>query len=203
MFFCFDFSIRKYNKIKDDGKRMPDRYNKKYCKKIQRGTMNKEKKLSESLEDYLEVILELETTQKVARAKDIAEKTGVKRGSVTSALKSLGEKKLIHYEPYSYVTLTSEGKKIAEEIRFRHSVLKDFLHKLLQIDEATAEANACRMEHAVDQETLDRLVRFFDFVFTCPRTGEDWIRTFMKQCGKRKPDPKICEKCMDMSYGRK
>ena len=48
--------------------------------------------LSESMEDYLEVILDLESTQKVARTKDIADKMGVQRGSVTGALKNLEEK---------------------------------------------------------------------------------------------------------------
>jgi len=51
--------------------------------------------LSESLEDYLEAILELEDASKVARAKDIADKIGVQRGSVTGALKILEEKALI------------------------------------------------------------------------------------------------------------
>jgi len=54
--------------------------------------MKKNTVLSESLEDYLEVILELEQDHKVARAKDIAEKMGFQRSSVTGALKSLGEK---------------------------------------------------------------------------------------------------------------
>ena len=51
--------------------------------------------LSESVQSYLEVILDLEDTQKVARAKDIAERLGVKRGSVTGALKSLEERPAI------------------------------------------------------------------------------------------------------------
>ena len=89
--------------------------------------MQKNIELSESLEDYLEIILNLEQAQKVARAKDIAAKMGVQRGSVTSALKSLKEKKLINYEPYSFVTLTPQGKKLAKEITRRHAVLKDFL----------------------------------------------------------------------------
>ena len=55
--------------------------------------MEEDPKLSESLEDYLEVILDLEETHKVARAKDIAEKLGIQRGSVTGALKESGRKK--------------------------------------------------------------------------------------------------------------
>jgi len=81
--------------------------------------MKKSDELSESLEDYLEVILKLEQSQKVARAKDIAARMEVQRGSVTSALKNLKEKKLINYEQYSFITLTPKGKKLAKEITHR------------------------------------------------------------------------------------
>ena len=56
--------------------------------------------LSESLENYLETILELEKANKVARAKDIADKLNLQRGSVTGALKSLAAAGLINYHPY-------------------------------------------------------------------------------------------------------
>jgi len=52
----------------------------------------KEMELSESVEDYLETILDLEKTNKVARAKDIAERMGFRQGSVTGALKKYGRK---------------------------------------------------------------------------------------------------------------
>ena len=48
--------------------------------------------LSDSLENYLEAILELEETQKVARAKEIADRLKIQRGSVTGGLKTLSEK---------------------------------------------------------------------------------------------------------------
>jgi DtxR family Mn-dependent transcriptional regulator len=114
--------------------------------------------LSESLEDYLEIILALEKTNKVARVKDIAEEMGVLRGTVTVALKTLGEKGLIHYKPYSFITLTRKGATVAKKITRRHSIIKDFLVNVLQIDDETAEANACRMEHAMDQAAVERLV---------------------------------------------
>ncbi len=73
-------------------------------------------KLSESLEDYLEIILDLEKTKKVARTKDIAGKMGVKRGTVSGALKSLEEKGLINYKPYNFTTLTQKGARIASAV---------------------------------------------------------------------------------------
>ncbi|MDM8552867.1 metal-dependent transcriptional regulator, partial [Desulfobacterales bacterium HSG2] len=119
----------------------------------------KEMEFSESVEDYLETILDLEKTNKVARAKDIAERMGFRQGSVTGALKNMAEKGLINYEPYSFITLTRKGTKIAREITRRHTVLKDFLFRVLQLDVKKADAVACRMEHDIDKASVDKLVQ--------------------------------------------
>jgi len=134
--------------------------------------------LSESMEDYLEVILDLEEANKVARTKDIAQKMGVQRGSVTGALKNLEEKGLINYKPYSYITLTGEGQRIAKEVTRRHTVLTDFLFRVLQLDAEKANDTACRMEHAMDKPSIDRLVRFIEFIDTSPQNGADWVESF-------------------------
>ena len=89
--------------------------------------MEKDPELSENLEDYLEVILELEKTRKVARGKEIAQKLNIQPGSVTGALKTLDRKGLINWEKYGFITLTEKGLNIAETITKRHSVLKNFL----------------------------------------------------------------------------
>ncbi len=122
--------------------------------------MNKSPDLSESLEDYLEIILELQTNHTVARSKDIARKMDIKRGSVTGMLKKLAAQELIHYEPYGYVTLTPTGEKIAKEIECRHIMLKDFLFRILGVDEQTADETACRMEHAMDRSTFKKFKNF-------------------------------------------
>lgn len=150
--------------------------------------------LSENLEDYLETILELEKTNKVARVKDIAEHRGVLRGSVTGALRSLSEKGLINYEPYSFITLTEKGTQVAGEINRRHMVIKNFLSHVLQLDETTAEDNACRMEHAMDRAAVDRLVAFIKYIDTCPRTDTEWLEGFAnhRQGTKTAANCKIC-----------
>ncbi len=155
------------------------------------------RELSESMEDYLEVILDLEEANKVARTKDIAEKMSVQQGSVTGALKNLGEKGLINYKPYSFITLTPEGKKIAREMTRRHTILTDFLFRVLQLDEEKASDTACRMEHAMDKSAIDRLVRFLEFIDNCPRTGIDWIESFVNYLDTDGLDPKQCESCLN------
>ena len=96
--------------------------------------------------------------------KDIAQALDIKRGSVTGMLKKLAANEMINYEPYGYVTLTAKGKKIAREIQTRHTVLKDFLSRILQIDPDTADQTACRMEHAMNTGTFKRFVEFIDFM---------------------------------------
>lgn len=158
--------------------------------------------LSENLEDYLEIILALEKTKKVARVKEIAEKMGVLRGSVTGALKSLADKGLINYEPYSYITLTRKGSLIAREITRKHAVLSDFLQNVLLLDPDRAEQNACRMEHAMDKAAINRLVQFIEYIHTCPRTGDDWIEAFVNYYSKKAYSMIKCTQCLDDCVAR-
>ena len=159
--------------------------------------MTEDGQLSDNMENYLEAILELESVHKVARVKDIAQRLGVQRGSASGALKTLGEKGLIHYEPYSYITLTSRGRKIAEEIAHRHAVLRDFLLNVLQIDPDIAESTACKMEHAIDQNTKERLVCFIQYINTCPRAGKAWLESFIQFCRQGGDKNPQCNQCIE------
>ncbi len=146
-------------------------------------------------EKNLLVIQALLHSQKEPRPKENADRLQIQPGSVTGALKNLAEKGYINYEPYSYITLTAKGRQWAEEITYRHQALSNFFHNVLQIDPATAEETACRMEHAIDKKTIDQLVRFSDYIFTCPRAGEQWIQSFADFCaagGRKKADCDLC-----------
>ena len=93
--------------------------------------VQKDEKLSDSLEDYLESIYHLVGKQDVARSKDIAEAMKVSRASVTGALKILSEKQLVYYKPYGYTTLTEKGREVAVKIARRHEVLAQFFDNVL------------------------------------------------------------------------
>lgn len=163
-----------------------------------KGDMAKDS-LTSNLEDYLEAIFVLEAEQHSARAKDIAERIGVQRASVTGALQSLAQKGLIHYQPYSSVNLTAQGFRLASKIVYRHKVLLEFLSTFLQLPMDVAESNACRLEHHIDDEALDRLVAFVQFVRICPRTGQDWLQAFTRlcrECGKCENCQSCIEECL-------
>lgn len=123
-----------------------------------------ESKLSMNMEDYLETILLLQKEYPVARAKDIADRLNVRKSSVTNALKHLADKEFINYDRYSYITLTEKGTAYAEELYQRHMVLKNFLMKVLNVDDEKAEENACRMEHVIDKDVIHKFSKFLNYV---------------------------------------
>ena len=151
--------------------------------------------ISSSLEDYLEAILLAVRKKGAARAKDIATRLHVTSPSVTGALHALSERDLVNYTPYEFVTLTSEGEKLAEGVLRRHAALKDFLIKVLAVEESKAESAACSMEHALPRPILERLIRFVDFIESCPRAGADLVDHFMHFCQDSKT-PQDCKRCI-------
>ena len=122
------------------------------------------KKLSASLEDYLEAIAELSISEGHAHSKEIAAKLGVKMPSVTEALRQLVEAGYIIYNVHYPVELTPAGKTVAGKIIRRHRVLKRFFTDILGLTpEKSAEA-ACHLEHVVDEDTIARFVIFSDAI---------------------------------------
>ena len=87
--------------------------------------------LTSAMEDYLEAIYHLERERRIARVRDIAKRLGVKMSSVSSALKSLGSRGLVSYDPHQFITLTDRGMQMAEEIVRKHEILKRFLQSVL------------------------------------------------------------------------
>jgi len=140
----------------------------------------KKKSLTSSLEDYLEAIFILEKKHRVARVKDIAAHLNVQMPSVTGALRNLREKGLVVYEKNSYINLTQEGLEKAERIAGRHDLLKGFLEKVLALDEDRADEEACRIEHAISQDTAKRLENLMGFIDETRKNGNmsdaDWSR---------------------------
>ncbi len=153
------------------------------------------KTLSASLEDYLEAIYRIVRIKHAARAKDISQRMGVNSSSVTGALHSLSEKRLINYTPYDIVTLTPKGEKIARDVFHRHTVLQEFFVKVLGLDIESAEESACKMEHEISSDILQRLTLFVEFIESCPRAGVKWIDGVGYFC-ENPESPEDCEHCI-------
>ncbi len=151
--------------------------------------------LTSSMEDYLEAIYHLEKDQRIARVRDIANRLGVKMSSVSSALRSLSSRGLISYDPHQYITLTQTGIERAEEIVRRHEILRRFLVRILQVDAAVAEENACRLEHHLDPDVTEKLVEFMEFTEMCPVDQRRWWDDLTDGCDD-------CLSCLDEAKRR-
>lgn len=121
-------------------------------------------RLTESLEDYLEAIAELIADEGHAHSKDIAARLHVTMPSVTGALRQLEKMGFIVYNTHYPVQLTPEGKAIADEVIRRHNVLKRFFSHILGLSGEKATATACRLEHAVDSDTIQRFTLFSEAI---------------------------------------
>ncbi|MCK5126105.1 MAG: metal-dependent transcriptional regulator [candidate division Zixibacteria bacterium] len=152
--------------------------------------------LSSSLEDYLETIYILILEKNAARVKDISQSLSVNYSSVTGALRSLSDKNLVNYAPYELVTLTAKGKNIGKEIYRRHRAIKNFFVKVLAVDEKLAEDSACKMEHAISLEIIDRLVKFSEYIERCPKGIAHWDESHGFSCLYKEDNP-ACTKCRE------
>ena len=121
-------------------------------------------KLSVSLEDYIEEIYNQIKSTGQAKVTAIASALNVKKASVTGALNVLAEKKLVNYAPYSQITLTIEGEKIAKKIREKHENLAEFFMTVLGAGKPEAVDIACKMEHIVPDKIFENMVKLTEYV---------------------------------------
>ena len=116
--------------------------------------------LHESAEDYLETILILFERNGQVRSIDIVNEMNFSKPSISIAMKKLRENGYIRMDVNGLITLTDEGREIAERIYSRHKLLTKVL-EAIGIDEKKAEDEACKSEHDSDDETYERIRGFY------------------------------------------
>ena len=118
------------------------------------------KVITASMQDYLEVILNLNDHEEAVRVTDIAKKLDIAKASVNQSINKLKKLGLVKQEVYGPVELTEQGRKVAEDVRMKHNKLYNFLVNILGVDPQTAEKDACLMEHVVSEQTMIKLTEF-------------------------------------------
>lgn len=116
---------------------------------------------SELVEDYVELIAELDAETGEARPVEIAARMGVTQPTVAKNLGRLKREGFITRERYRSVFLTAAGKALAERCRERHKIVVRFLLSL-GVDEYTAEHDAEGIEHHVSDQTLAAFEAFIE-----------------------------------------
>lgn len=110
----------------------------------------------ESQEDYLETILLLQKRLGQVRSIDIANEMNFTKPSVSVAMKNLREKEYITMSENGFITLTESGRKRAESVLERHTILSDWLISI-GVSRQTAMEDACRVEHDLSEESFEAI----------------------------------------------
>ncbi len=141
-----------------------------------------DEKLSSSLEDYLEVIYNIIDKNQKVRAVDISRELNVSRASVTEALKKLASKGLINYGRYNMISMTETGEKQALSVIEKHNALHYFFEEIMGLSSIKAAETACKIEHIISKDILERFTAFKDFHKNHP----EYIKTLHKYYQKGK-----------------
>ena len=113
-------------------------------------------KIHASGEDYLEAVLILQKKQGMVRSIDLARHMGFSKPSISHAVGVLKNGGFLTVDEDGYFHLTEDGREVAEKIYERHQFFTEQL-VAVGVDRETAERDACRIEHAISEETFQKL----------------------------------------------
>ena len=113
-------------------------------------------KLYASGEDYLETILVLQKKMGMVRPVDIARPMGFPKPSITHAITTLQVGGFVERDEGGFIRLTDVGRELAERTYEKHCFFTEMLIEA-GVDQETAEADACRMEHAISEDSFQHL----------------------------------------------
>ena len=118
--------------------------------------------ISEALEYYLEAIYVLSADKPAVRITDIAMYLGISKPSVNRAVNSLKNAGLVEHEPYGDISLTECGCVMGKNCLTKHRSITRFFVEVLNLDDAAAESEACKIEHSLSQKTVERMIDYMN-----------------------------------------
>jgi Mn-dependent DtxR family transcriptional regulator len=123
--------------------------------------------VTESMEDYLECIFDLENRKGYACVSDVAEALRLNRASTSIMVKRLGKLGYLRYEPYRGFALTPDGCRVAEKIRKRHAMLSE-LFQQMGLDPREYLSDIEGLEHHLSDRAFRRLAELAEHLRAHP-----------------------------------
>lgn len=126
---------------------------------------SRELHLTVANEDYLECMVRIEQEDGEhggVRSVDIAQKLNVSKASVNKAVTALKGQGLVEQSHYGKVVLTPEGRCVGKAVWYRHRLLRTFLMQELGVEYDRADSEACMMEHALSEDTMNRWLAYLE-----------------------------------------
>ena len=132
-----------------------------------------EKNLTSGLEDYLEAIYVAHLNNKPLKGAQLARELNVSRASVSEALARLVNKKLINYNSYEAISITKTGITEAKKVYNKHHILENFFEKVLGINKKEASENACKIEHIISENIINKISNFTEIYLKEQNSSDD------------------------------
>nr|WP_312579993.1 iron dependent repressor, metal binding and dimerization domain protein [Sedimentibacter sp.] len=145
-------------------------------------SLNNEKSLSPSMEDYIEMIYRLSCEKSNVRVNDLSESLNVQPPSSSKMIKKLSRFGYVNYEKYGYVNLTEKGIELGKYLLNRHETIFNFL-KLIGVDDNLLEQTE-KIEHAINEETIKKMNSFILFINDNPEIYEMYLKEYIKENNK-------------------
>lgn len=126
---------------------------------------SRELHLTMANEDYLECLVRIEQEEGAedgVRSVDVAKRLNVSKASVNKAVAALKAQGLVDQSHYGKVILTNQGREVGTAVWYRHRLIRTFLVRELGVDFERADSEACMMEHALSEDTMNRWLAYFE-----------------------------------------
>ena len=159
--------------------------------------------LTHSAAHYLMTIRDLLAEQGYARVTDIAKRMNITRGSCSISLKPLKKRGLVAEDANKFLTLSREGRHLAEMVERNDELLEILFREVLGVNPEQAEVDACKIEHLLSLESSVRLCHFIE----CIRSDHPAAREFVRHLRRRRmtchTDQAECPHCQSSCvYGQ-
>lgn len=113
--------------------------------------------LTQSMENYLKAIFEIQERSERATTSVIAQRMSLAAPSVTAMVKKLAELRLVSHEPYQGVRLTRAGEMAAAEVVRHHRLIEKYLAEALGVPWDRVHEEAEKLEHVISEDLEDRI----------------------------------------------
>ena len=153
--------------------------------------------ITHSAAHYLMTIRELLEAQGYARVTDIAKRLNITRGSCSISLKPLKKRGLVTEDANKFLTLSEEGRHLAEVVERNDELLEVFFREVLGVGQEQAEVDACKIEHLLSLEASVKLCHFIECIRSEQKAAREFVKLLRRQNLPCTTDKNACPHCQN------
>lgn len=142
------------------------------------------RKMTPSMEDYLEMIYRIHLREGHARTTRLAKRLNVQASSVTKTVQKLARLGLLHYEKYGLIRLTEKGEKLGGFLLKRHILVENFL-KIIGVKESTLLRDTEMIEHHLSLSAFEQVKSLYHFLKDNPGVLKQFYQYNRKRRGEK------------------